>query len=132
MADYNYASGGFPESPLTDDTLTIGTSVYNYTSKGSWVIDAPTTTSRVVGPIGPQGVQGPRGIIGPSAGDSAYTVAVSLGFIGTETDWINSLEGTIGAIGPQGDQGDQGITGIQGEPGEDVDHDTLTVNAGFF
>jgi hypothetical protein len=126
MADYNYAVGGFPANPVTNDTLTIGTVVYNYSAKGSWDVDSPTTTSRVVGPQGPQGLQGPQGNVGPSGGDSAYTIAVSLGFSGSEQDWIDSLAGTQGAKGIAGAQGAIGATGAQGATGAagvDVNHD---------
>jgi len=44
-------------------------------------------------------------------GDSAYEIALSEGFSGTEEEWLNSL------IGPQGPKGD---TGLQGETGEGI------------
>lgn len=47
-------------------------------------------------------------------GKSAYEVAVANGFVGTEAEWIASLEGPQG---PQGIQGEQGIQGIQGPQG---------------
>ncbi len=47
-------------------------------------------------------------------GQSAYTLAVQLGFTGSEADWIASLKG---ATGPQGPQGPQGPTGPQGATG---------------
>ena len=81
-----------------------------------------------VGPEGPQGVQGPQGIPGPVGpigltgpqgpvgidGPSAYQVAVDGGFVGTESQWLDSL---VGPQGPQGVQGVQGIPGPQGLPG---------------
>lgn len=83
------------------------------------------------GPQGIQGVQGPAGDTGPagpagSDGDSAYAVAVSNGFVGTESEWLSSLigpqgpqgiQGEQGPIGETGPQGPQGIQGIQGETG---------------
>ncbi|MCA1800057.1 MAG: right-handed parallel beta-helix repeat-containing protein, partial [Actinobacteria bacterium] len=79
-------------------------------------------------PEGPQGLQGDTGAQG-EAGDSAYETAVADGFVGTESEFIASLEGEAGAqgpqgiqgvegpVGPEGPQGTQGIAGPQGEPG---------------
>ena len=50
-------------------------------------------------------------------GDSAYQVAVSNGFVGTETQWLTSLVGAQGSAGADGSQGPQGIQGIQGVQG---------------
>lgn len=47
-------------------------------------------------------------------GESAYEIAVSNGFVGTEEDWLASL---IGPQGPTGPAGADGATGPQGEPG---------------
>jgi hypothetical protein len=44
-------------------------------------------------------------------GPSAYQVAVANGFIGTETQWLESLQGTNGTNGETGPQGPQGIAG---------------------
>lgn len=58
-------------------------------------------------------------------GDSAYQVAVNNGFVGTEVQWLVSLEGPTGPQGVQGvpgndgAQGPQGLQGIQGLPGND-------------
>ena len=51
-------------------------------------------------------------------GYSAYQVAVSQGFVGTEEEWLASLKGPQG---DQGIQGPQGIQGIQGEKGDKGD-----------
>ena len=65
-------------------------------------------------------------------GQSAYALAVQLGFTGSEEDWIASLkgaksdkgdtgaqgpEGATGATGPQGQQGPTGATGATGPRG---------------
>ena len=65
-------------------------------------------------------------------GQSAYALAVQLGFTGSEEDWIASLkgakgdkgdtgaqgpEGATGATGPQGPQGPTGATGARGATG---------------
>jgi hypothetical protein len=56
----------------------------------------------------------------PVPGLSAYEVAVSEGFEGTEAEWLDSLEGPQGIQGIQGVQGvkgDTGAQGVQGVPG---------------
>lgn len=62
-------------------------------------------------------------------GKSAYAIAVSHGFKGTEQEWLDSLrgpqgpEGVPGPPGPPGEpgrngnDGEQGLQGIQGPPG---------------
>ena len=53
-------------------------------------------------------------------GQSAYALAVQLGFTGSEADWIASLKGAKGdkgATGPQGPKGATGATGPQGPQG---------------
>lgn len=72
--------------------------------------DTVTGVSTVVylpGPEGPQGAQGEPGTPGQDGADgaSAYEVAVSNGFTGTEVEWLASLEG------PQGAQGEPGPAG---------------------
>jgi hypothetical protein len=74
------------------------------------------------GSIGPEGPAGPAGPAGPTgaAGSSAYQVALSNGFVGTEEEWLDSLIGPGGAegpAGPGGSQGPQGETGPQGPAG---------------
>lgn len=76
------------------------------------------------GDQGIQGIQGVQGEVGVQGvdGESAYEVAVRLGFIGTEVEWRDSLQGLPGldgAQGIQGIQGEQGIPGEQGPPGAD-------------
>ena len=50
-------------------------------------------------------------------GQSAYALAVQLGFTGSEADWIASLKGATGPQGPQGPTGPQGATGPRGPQG---------------
>jgi len=45
-------------------------------------------------------------------GDSAYEVAVDNGFVGTEVEWLASLEGTDGTNGTNGTNGAAGAAGI--------------------
>ena len=63
-------------------------------------------------------------------GLSAYEIAVENGFVGSETEWLASLQGAPGPVGPEGKQGQQGpagpqgvqgIPGTKGESGDKVD-----------
>jgi hypothetical protein len=49
-----------------------------------------TISVQRVGKTGTQGIQGNQGIKGPE-GKSAYEVAIANGFVGTESEWLNSL-----------------------------------------
>ena len=66
-------------------------------------------------PAGPSGKPGKDGSDGkPGAdGKSAYELAVTQGFKGDLTSWLESLRG------PQGKQGEQGPAGQPGQPGKD-------------
>lgn len=50
-------------------------------------------------------------------GQSAYALAVQLGYTGSEADWIASLKGAKGDKGDTGAQGPEGATGPQGQQG---------------
>lgn len=85
----------------------------------------PQGETGATGATGPQGIQGEPGAAGPE-GDSAYEVAVTNGFVGTEAEWLASLEGpqgiqgetgATGAAGPQGEPGTAGATGPEGPQG---------------
>lgn len=52
------------------------------------------------------------------AGDSAYEVAVDNGFVGTEAEWLTSLEGAPGANGTNGTNGIDGQDGLDGAEGQ--------------
>ena len=54
------------------------------------------------------------------AGKSAYAIAVSHGYTGTESEWLESLRGPKGVQGddgPEGPRGPRGLQGLQGEAG---------------
>lgn len=55
-------------------------------------------------------------------GKSAYQTALNNGFIGTESEWLESLKGE------KGDKGEQGMQGIQGVAGKDGINSTITEN----
>jgi hypothetical protein len=50
-------------------------------------------------------------------GDSAYEVAVSNGFVGSEAAWLESLVGPTGSQGIPGTNGTNGTNGSDGAPG---------------
>ena len=51
-------------------------------------------------------------------GKSAYELAVKNGFVGSEKEWLNSLNGQKGERGEAGARGDKGETGPQGPKGD--------------
>lgn len=73
-----------------------------------------------VGPAGAQGPQGPAGSPGSSGinGLSAYEIAITQGFGGTEAQWLLTLKGDQGDAGLPGLPGPQGIQGPIGPQGE--------------
>lgn len=70
------------------------------------------------------------GVGGGGTGESAYDIAVRLGFVGTEEEWLATLVGPAGPEGPastvpgpegpQGPEGPEGAIGPQGEPGAGI------------
>ena len=52
-----------------------------------------TITYKITGDQGPQGPQGPKG----DAGKSAYQIAVDNGYVGTESEWLETLNGDLNA-----------------------------------
>ena len=85
-------------------------------AQGPQGIQGETGATGSQGPQGVKGDKGDTGATGPQGpeGDSAYDVAVAGGFVGTEAQWLASLEGPQG---PQGETGATGATGPQGETG---------------
>jgi hypothetical protein len=70
------------------------------------------------GDPGPAGADGTNGVDGVD-GASAYEVAVTNGFVGTELEWLASLVGATGASGADGINGTNGTNGIDGTNGTD-------------
>jgi len=73
-------------------------------------------TNGAIGATGPAGAQGIQGLPGTN-GQSAYQAAVSNGFVGTEAQYLTSLQGAQGIQGLTGAQGIQGLTGATGAQG---------------
>lgn len=57
-----------------------------------------------------QGIPGTDG----EDGESAYDIAVRLGFTGTEQEWVDSLKGQPGQNGTDGKNGSNGVNGTPG------------------
>jgi hypothetical protein len=74
------------------------------------IVRRVTTIRTLVRNVGPPGTPGQDGVDGQdgAAGLSAYEVAVTDGFLGTEQDWLDSLVGNDGAPGAAGVDGDDG------------------------
>jgi hypothetical protein len=79
-----------------------------------------TGTIAVLRPAAQAVPAGPGLVAGP-AGESAYQIAVDLGFTGTRQEWLASLIGATGNTGAKGDKGDKGDTGAQGVQGQKGD-----------
>ena len=82
----------------------------NANLKTSGLLDASLSAGAGINGTVEQGLRGPQG-------KSAYQIAVENGFIGNESEWLESLQGAPGQPGVAGPQGPQGIQGPQGEQG---------------
>jgi hypothetical protein len=82
-------------------------------------INSLTGPQGIQGTAGNDGATGPQGPAGSNGtnGQSAYEIAVANGYIGTEAQWLTSLQGATGATGATGAQGLTGVTGPQGSAG---------------
>ena len=74
---------------------------------------------------------------GAIKGKSAYEIAVDDGYVGTEEEWLASLQGEDGEKGDKGDKGDPGEKGEKGDKGDpgaggvDITYDPSTETATF-
>jgi hypothetical protein len=136
FAGINWATGPYFIKTETDPTggtayTIVGTTELMsvpyalFSANGTPGPDGPQGPQGPAGVDGPQGPQGPAGIDGPQGpagangtnGQSAYDVAVTNGFVGTEAQWLTSLQGATGATGPQGPAGLDGAIGATGPQG---------------
>ncbi len=73
----------------------------------------------IAGPAGSDGINGTNGADGIDGtnGSSAYELAVTNGFSGTEQAWLDSLKGADGTNGSNGINGTNGVDGTDGTNG---------------
>jgi Collagen triple helix repeat (20 copies) len=115
--------GDLPASGSDGDGYIIGDDLYVWDGT-DWLnvgpIRGPKGDKGDTGDTGPAGATGATGPAGATGADgaSAYEVAVANGFVGTESQWLDSLVGPTGATGPKGDTGDTGPTGPKGDTGD--------------
>ena len=88
-------------------------------------VDGAPGQDGIDGQPGKDGIDGQNGADGQDGvngidGKSTYEIAVANGFIGTESEWLESLQGKDGRDGVDGKDGADGLPGkdgIDGEPG---------------
>ena len=73
----------------------------------SWISNNVQGEQGVQGVAGRDGINGTNGQDGADGSDglSAYQVAVSLGYTGTQKEWVSSLKGATGSSGANGSNG---------------------------
>ena len=106
LATINWANGPYFIKTETDPTGGIGYSI----TGTSELMSVPYALFSANGTPGPAGANGTDGL-------SAYEIAVANGYVGTEAQWLTSLEGPQGLQGPAGNDGAQGTQGAQGPAG---------------
>lgn len=116
--------------------LTAGTvkmSLFGYDAEATETVRATTIVKTLH--IRPSGFEGENSNVPPTPdlyqqllhkisekgkdGKSAYEIAVEYGFVGTETEWLESLKGVDGKDGVNGKDGCDGRNGVDGLPGKD-------------
>ena len=127
FAGINWATGPYFIKTETDPT---GGTAYTIAGTNElmsvpYALFSANGTPGATGPQGPIGLTGAVGATGATGtngtngtnGSSAYQVAVTNGFMGTETQWLASLVGATGATGPQGPISLPGTNGTNGSNG---------------
>ena len=116
--------------------LTAGTvkmSLFGYDAEATETVRATTIVKTLH--IRPSGFEGENSNVPPTPdlyqqllqkisekgkdGKSAYEIAIEHGFVGTETEWLESLKGVDGKDGVNGKDGCDGRNGVDGLPGKD-------------
>ena len=115
----------------TETTKVLYASSLGPSQTGPQGSQGPVGSTGATGATGATGGRGATGVAG-SVGESAYELAIALGFDGNEQDWINSLVGSTGATGGRGATGATGATGSQGLRGTTGSSIVnVTVNQGY-
>ena len=133
---YNRVLGTEETSCFLPSELLAGTvkmSLFGYDAASSETVRATTIVKTLH--IRPSGFEGENSNIPPTPdlyqqllqkisekgndGKSAYEIAVEHGFVGTETEWLESLKGVDGKDGVNGKDGCDGRNGADGLPGRD-------------
>ena len=133
---YNRVLGTEKTSCFLPSELLAGTvkmSLFGYDAASSETVRATTIVKMLH--IRPSGFEGENSNIPPTPdlyqqllqkisekgndGKSAYEIAVEHGFVGTETEWLESLKGVDGKDGVNGKDGCDGRNGVDGLPGKD-------------
>ena len=135
---YNRVLGTEETSCFLPSELLAGTvkmSLFGYDAASSETVRATTVVKTLH--IRPSGFDGENSNVPPTPdlyqqllqkiqsaskgtdGKSAYEIAVEHGFVGTETEWLESLKGVDGKEGVNGKDGCDGRNGADGLPGKD-------------
>lgn len=94
-------SNGTGDGIGTSATIEVGNVITGEPGTNAIITNTGTSTDAVFDftiPRGEMGLQGEKGEIGASA----YDIAISNGFIGTEQEWVGSLKGENGTTGNDG------------------------------
>ena len=135
---YNRVLGTENTSCFLPAELTPGTvkmSLFGYDAEATETVRATTVVKTLH--IRPSGFEGENSNVPPTPdlyqqllqkiqsaskgtdGKSAYEIAIEHGFVGTETEWLESLKGVDGKDGVNGKDGCDGRNGVDGLPGKD-------------
>ena len=121
----------FLPAELTPSTVKM--SLFGYDAEATETVRATTVVKTLH--IRPSGFEGENSNVPPTPdlyqqllqkisekgkdSKSAYEIAVEHGFVGTETEWLESLKGVDGKDGVNGKDGCDGRNGVDGLPGKD-------------
>ena len=133
---YNRVLGTENTSCFLPAELTAGTvkmSLFGYDAEATETVRATTIVKTLH--IRPSGFEGENSNVPPTPdlyqqllqkisekgkdGKSAFEIAVEYGFVGTETEWLESLKGVDGKDGCDGRNGIDGLPGKDGKNGAD-------------
>lgn len=133
---YNRVLGTEETSCFLPSELLAGTvkmSLFGYDAEATEIVRATTVVKTLH--IRPSGFEGENSNVPPTPdlyqqllqkiiekgkdGKSAFEIAVEHGFVGTETEWLESLKGVDGKDGCDGRNGVDGLPGKDGKNGAD-------------